>query len=276
MRRLGFPLLAEDVRALVRHAAAIEAAPEGARERVRARVEAFVGSEARREEEPGTRAMRERAFNGPRSSRARHVLGLVASFALGGALGAWVTHRTMYAAPSVRTVVPIRAAPVPETSGASPSRSGRQPSTTGLFEESAAMPSARTIEPSAIASGTAAVRAPTTFSTAGSPTARTPDRATDERALLDVARGAVEREDGTAALAATAEHERRFSRGVLVQEREAIAVRALVLLGRTEEARTRLERFRQTFPNSLLLPALESTVVLPGRADRRSPQASPW
>jgi hypothetical protein len=69
----------------------------------------------------------------------------------------------------------------------------------------------------------------------------------------------VEREDGAAALATTEEHARRYPRGVLVQEREAIAVRALVLLRRTDEARARVDRFRQRFPDSLLLPALESS-----------------
>jgi hypothetical protein len=62
------------------------------------------------------------------------------------------------------------------------------------------------------------------------------------------------------ALAATAEHARKYPNGVLAQEREAIAVRALLLLGRTAEARARVSRFQATFPDSLLLPALESSV----------------
>ena len=90
-----------------------------------------------------------------------------------------------------------------------------------------------------------------------------PDPLADERSLLDLARGAVEREDGAAALAATAEHARKYPGGVLGQEREAIAVRALVLLGRTEEARARVDRFRERFPDSMLLPALESTAGKP-------------
>jgi hypothetical protein len=84
-----------------------------------------------------------------------------------------------------------------------------------------------------------------------------------ERALLDVARGAIERQDGAAALAATREHERRFPSGMLVQEREAMAVRALVLLGRRDEARARTDRFRARFPGSVLMPALESQVGAP-------------
>jgi hypothetical protein len=85
------------------------------------------------------------------------------------------------------------------------------------------------------------------------------DALADERTLLDRARGAIEREDGAAALAATAEHARKYPGGIFVQEREAIAVRALVLLGRTDEARASVARFRERFPDSLLLPALESS-----------------
>jgi hypothetical protein len=52
------------------------------------------------------------------------------------------------------------------------------------------------------------------------------------------------------------EHERRYPNGLLVQEREVMAVRALALLGRSEEAHARADRFRSRFPSSLLLPAL--------------------
>jgi hypothetical protein len=87
-----------------------------------------------------------------------------------------------------------------------------------------------------------------------------------ERQLLDVARRAVTAENGAAALAAVTEHERRYPNGLLVQEREVMAVRALALLGRSDEARARADRFRSRFPSSLLLPALESGVrSLPGQ-----------
>jgi hypothetical protein len=83
-----------------------------------------------------------------------------------------------------------------------------------------------------------------------------------ERALLDAARGALEREDGAAALASTNEHQRRFPEGILAQEREAMAVRALAMLGRTDEARARAVHFRARFPGSVLTPALESSIGL--------------
>jgi hypothetical protein len=47
------------------------------------------------------------------------------------------------------------------------------------------------------------------------------------------------------------EHERRFSAGVLVQEREIVAIDALERLGRSDEARARDESFRTRYPSSV-------------------------
>jgi hypothetical protein len=77
-----------------------------------------------------------------------------------------------------------------------------------------------------------------------------------ERALLDVARTALGRGDGANALSACDEHGKRFPRGALAEEREAIAVQALVLEHRTEDARARATLFRKTHPRSILLPAV--------------------
>ncbi len=77
-----------------------------------------------------------------------------------------------------------------------------------------------------------------------------------ERAALDVARTALGRGDGANALAACDEHARRYPRGALSEEREAIAVQALVLEHRGADARARAERFRKTHPRSILLPAV--------------------
>jgi hypothetical protein len=92
------------------------------------------------------------------------------------------------------------------------------------------------------------------------PFAGTRNQLAEERALLDVARSALEREDATSALAATDKHERAFANGILVQEREAMAIRALAMLGRSGDARARADRFRKRFPDSVLLPTIESTI----------------
>lgn len=77
-----------------------------------------------------------------------------------------------------------------------------------------------------------------------------------ERAALDVARTALGRGDGANALAACEDHAKKYPRGALAEEREAIAVQALVLEHRTDDARARAERFRKTHPRSILLPAV--------------------
>lgn len=77
-----------------------------------------------------------------------------------------------------------------------------------------------------------------------------------ERRLLAVARTALGRSNGADALAACDEHERQFPKGELVEEREAIAIQALVQSQRAGEARERANRFRQAYPKSILLPAV--------------------
>src|SRR5262249_51246269 len=56
--------------------------------------------------------------------------------------------------------------------------------------------------------------------------------------------------DPARALSITDEHVQRFSSGALSQEREVIAIGALVRLGRMTEARARAERFHELYPTS--------------------------
>ncbi len=70
-----------------------------------------------------------------------------------------------------------------------------------------------------------------------------------EVALLHAAQDGL-RGSPAEALARANEHARRFPRGALGQEREVIAIEALVKLGRREEARARAARFARTFPGS--------------------------
>jgi len=83
-----------------------------------------------------------------------------------------------------------------------------------------------------------------------------------ERAVLDRAQAAILDADGSAALAAVAEHRRRFARGKLVEERAALHVQALVIAGRHDEARRRGERFlaryRRSIQRGAVRAALES------------------
>jgi hypothetical protein len=81
-----------------------------------------------------------------------------------------------------------------------------------------------------------------------------------ERALLETARAAVARGQSVAALAALRRHEQEFPQARLAEERESLWVQALVMGGQNDEARKRAARFRQTFPDSMLLPAVEAAV----------------
>jgi len=78
----------------------------------------------------------------------------------------------------------------------------------------------------------------------------------EELRLLRLARSAVARQEFGAALGLLTEHARRFKDGRLAEEREALRVRALAGLGRTDEARRTAERFQARFPRSVLLPAV--------------------
>ena len=77
-----------------------------------------------------------------------------------------------------------------------------------------------------------------------------------EAALLRRARGLLARAPNEA-LSLTQEHLARFSTGELGEERERIAMEALLLLGRRPEAHARRERFLQEHSSSVHKPSLE-------------------
>ncbi|WP_437954182.1 hypothetical protein WME98_20415 [Sorangium sp. So ce296] len=58
-------------------------------------------------------------------------------------------------------------------------------------------------------------------------------------------------------------HARRYPRGSSTEQREALAVRVLVVAGRRDEAAARAERFRTAFPDSLFLPSLDAALQPP-------------
>jgi hypothetical protein len=97
-------------------------------------------------------------------------------------------------------------------------------------------------------------------STMGDRAATTVGALAAEQSLLDPARVALARGDGAAALTGLDLHQRRFPTGALAQEREAMAVQALMLAGDDDAARGRAARFRARYPDSLLLPAIDATL----------------
>jgi hypothetical protein len=77
-----------------------------------------------------------------------------------------------------------------------------------------------------------------------------------------------------AALAAAEEHRRRFPGGGLAQEREVIAVSALVALGRRDEAQVLAKRFAESYPRSAHRAGIEALLRSPpaGRLDQKGEQ----
>ena len=72
----------------------------------------------------------------------------------------------------------------------------------------------------------------------------------DDVMLVDAADTQLRAGKPKAALAVVREHERRCPTGALVQERERIAIEALVQLGRIDQARGRARAFEERFPSS--------------------------
>jgi hypothetical protein len=84
--------------------------------------------------------------------------------------------------------------------------------------------------------------------------ASTSDPFTAEIALLQRAEAAYTRRDFPGTLTLVAEHARRFPRGRLAEEREALRVQSLVGAERSDEARRAAAAFAARFPRSVLLP----------------------
>jgi hypothetical protein len=91
----------------------------------------------------------------------------------------------------------------------------------------------------------------------------TADSVREELRLLRRARVAVGRMDYAAALLPIGEHARRFPDGKLAEEREALRVKSLAGLGRTEQARRAAARFEARFPHSVLSPAVSRMPLAP-------------
>ena len=81
-----------------------------------------------------------------------------------------------------------------------------------------------------------------------------------ERAIIDEARSLLSTGDARGALQRLAEHARRFPKARLEEEREALAIQALVNMGDHAQARGRADTFRARWPSSVYLPAVDATI----------------
>jgi hypothetical protein len=97
---------------------------------------------------------------------------------------------------------------------------------------------------------------PGTATSPSAPSGRSPRPAQTESQLLDAARAAVQT-DPSRALALTRRHAQLFPNGVLVQEREVIAIEALKRQGKGSAAQGRAQTFERNYPNSPHKPKLD-------------------
>ena len=99
-----------------------------------------------------------------------------------------------------------------------------------------------------------AVTAPTASGTSAKPG---PVDSREEVQLLSDAQKTL-RSDPATTLRVCNEHAKKFPGGALAQERDSLAIEALVSLGRKPEARARLARFREAYPGSGHLRKLDA------------------
>lgn len=86
------------------------------------------------------------------------------------------------------------------------------------------------------------------------------DTTLEEDALLSMARSALAHRDPASAFGAIRLHLARFPDGHLAEEREALAIRALVLSGHDAEAGARARLFREAYPGSLFLRTVDDAL----------------
>ncbi len=239
------PPLPDEVRALLDQATPPELAP-GFEERLRAQVSASLARPP--QDHAGTpRAPRGRSVTLPMHTLvAGACLALGTGLALGVAWGrfGWPPEAPAVVTPPPPAVVAPPPAPPPEETPLLPAEDTKAPTPPRPATKPARGPT----------------RGPQPAPADAGPPTQAPRRDTDlaaERALLELARAALGRGDVAGALVTIEQHARDFAHGRLEEEREVLAVQALVQAGRLEEAKQRQAAFRGRFPDSLMLPVVE-------------------
>jgi hypothetical protein len=83
----------------------------------------------------------------------------------------------------------------------------------------------------------------------------------EESRLLGRAKEALTGGDARGALREVTSHARSFPHGKLIEERERLAIEALIRLGRRPDAEARAERFRQRYPRSVEWPRIRELLA---------------
>lgn len=178
-------------------------------------------------------------------------IGLAAALAVGTALGAGghavvsafaVEARARPPSPRLATAAPKRAVPRPAPALEIAPTAALSPPETAL---SAAPREARLVPSPAVAPAPSSVRL----------------GLDSELQQLEQARSTLSRGQPSQALALLASHAQRFPRSMLAQERDALIIKSLVAAGRHSEARATGERFIASYPNGLLLDAVQASLA---------------
>ncbi|MBE2249111.1 MAG: hypothetical protein IAE78_06130 [Myxococcus sp.] len=188
---------------------------------------------------------------------------LVGGLLTGGLAGAWlharfvppteiIIERRIEVPVRVEAPAPIDVSPLaqPARPSSVPSRGDERPATRPRVEPSNLLPSPTSTAPQPAPQ----VAAPVPVA----PPARS--ALEQERLLAERAVSALSRGKALEALTACDEHERLFPQGQHREELESQAIRALMQLGRRDEAAERARRFQSLFPESLLLDAVEASL----------------
>jgi hypothetical protein len=130
------------------------------------------------------------------------------------------------------------------------SRPVAAPAMTSASTAGEPLPSARVVVDDAAATATASVSVPAPLKSS----------LAAERDLLDRARSQLASGKPQVALGALEQHAKRFPRGQLSEEREAMWVNVLALVGRAEDARAKGEAFARRFPNSLMGSSVQAAM----------------
>ncbi|HSO32355.1 MAG TPA: hypothetical protein VLT33_07565 [Labilithrix sp.] len=101
------------------------------------------------------------------------------------------------------------------------------------------------------------------------PPSAAPSDLAAEQTLIDTSRSALARGRASDALRAADDHARQFPRGRLAEERETMAIQALLLLGRRGDAEARAQRFHKAYPGSLYGNAVDALLAAPRDAGDR-------
>jgi hypothetical protein len=195
-----------------------------------------------------TTASREAGASAAPWTASRVIAAVTTAFIAGGVLGGSIVATRQMAREDPPTVVPVPTVTAPVASVPANAPDDSVPSSPQPAAQSAGQAHAMSSPPSSASServGTVA----------------------REREVLDAARAALSHGRSGEALAAVREHQRRWPHGVLEEEREVLAVRALVATGETAVACARAVRFRRAFPESMLSDVVSSALANAGCAE---------